>query len=289
MQSSPLRLLLAASAFALVALRAPAQDPGDAALKARFEQFQKTMKEGPTTGQLGSVAKIEVPEGLAFTGKSGTTMFLELNQNIPSGQEIGLVAPADYSWFVVFEYEASGHVKDDDKDALDADKLLETIRDGTEEGNKERKRRGWSTMEVVGWHKAPFYDPTTHNLTWSIHGRSSNGDTINWSTRLLGRTGIVRVDLVADPANIEAAIPKLDELLKGFDYVAGQTYGEFKPGDKIAEYGLAALVAGGAGALAVKTGLIAKFWKLIVGAFVAVGAFIKKLFGFGKKSDASGN
>lgn len=290
MQPSSLRALLAALAIALVPLRSTAQDQQiDPALKAKVEQFEHSIQAGPTTGQLGSVAKIEVPAGMGFTGKAGTTKYLELTQNIPSGQEVGFVAPDDRSWFVVFEYDSSGHVKDDDKDALDADKLLDTIKEGTEEGNKERERRGYPTMEIVGWHKPPFYDPTTHNLTWSIRGRSAGGDVINWSTRMLGRTGMMRVDLVADPANIDAAVPQFDELLKGFSYVQGQTYGEFKPGDRIAEYGLAALVAGGAGALAVKTGLIAKFWKLIVGAFVAIGAFFKKLFGFGKKADAQGN
>jgi uncharacterized membrane-anchored protein len=75
--------------------------------------------------------------------------------------------------------------------------------------------------------------------------------------------------------------------MKGFTYVPGQTYGEFKPGDKIAEYGLAALVAGGAGVFAAKTGLFAKLWKFILAGLAAIGAFLNKLFGFGKKTDAN--
>ncbi len=55
----------------------------------------------------------------------------------------------------------------------------------------------------------------------------------------------------------------------------------------MAEYGLTALVAGGAGVVAAKTGLLAKFWKFIVAGVVAIGAFFKRIFGFGKK-DASG-
>jgi uncharacterized membrane-anchored protein len=48
---------------------------------------------------------------------------------------------------------------------------------------------------------------------------------------------------------------------------------------------LAALIAGGAGAVALKTGLLAKFWKLIVVAFAAIAGFIKKVFRsiFGKE------
>jgi uncharacterized membrane-anchored protein len=291
MQLASIRFALAVLALASTSFHALAQDesdPAQAAMKARFEKFQNTLQAGPVTGQLGSVASIEVPEGVSFTGKSGTTMFQELTENIPSGREVGLIVPEDFSWFVVFDYEASGHVKDDDKDKLDADDLLSSIKEGTDAANEERKRRGWTTMEVVGWHKPPFYDPNTHNLTWSIRGHGADGDTINWSTRLLGRTGIINVNLVVDPQTVDAAVPVFNELMKGFSYNAGQTYAEFKPGDKIAEYGLAALVAGGSGVVLAKTGLLMKFWKFILGGIVAIGAFFKKIFGFGKKTDDAG-
>jgi DNA-directed RNA polymerase beta' subunit len=47
---------------------------------------------------------------------------------------------------------------------------------------------------------------------------------------------------------------------------------------------LTALVAGGAGAIAAKTGLLAKAWKLILVGIAAVGAWLKKLFGGDKSS-----
>lgn len=48
--------------------------------------------------------------------------------------------------------------------------------------------------------------------------------------------------------------------------------GQVEPGD-----GRGALVAGGVGAALVKTGLLQKFWKLIVIALIAIGAALKKL------------
>jgi uncharacterized membrane-anchored protein len=58
------------------------------------------------------------------------------------------------------------------------------------------------------------------------------------------------------------------------------------PGDKVAEYGLAALVLGGAAAIATKKGLwavivgfLVKGWKLVAIAVAAVGASLRKLFG----------
>ena len=63
------------------------------------------------------------------------------------------------------------------------------------------------------------------------------------------------------------------------------------PGDKIAEYGLTALVVGGAGAAAAKAGLLKglwKFllagWKLVIAAIVGLGALLKRIF-FGEKQE----
>ena len=75
---------------------------------------------------------------------------------------------------------------------------------------------------------------------------------------------------------------------------SGARYEDFdEKSDKVAEYGLAALVAGGAGAAALKlakVGLLAKFGgkilalliagkKVLVAAFIALGAWAKKFFG----------
>ncbi|MCC5022797.1 MAG: DUF2167 domain-containing protein [Candidatus Synoicihabitans palmerolidicus] len=106
------------------------------------------------------------------------------------------------------------------------------------------------------------------------------------SIRLLGRSGVMNVTLVGDAASFTAAEAAADSLLtSNFRYVAGERYAEFKEGDKIAEYDLAALVLGGAGALALKPGLLAnlgllfgKFLKFIAVGVVAFFGFFKKLW-----------
>ena len=242
---------------------------------------------GPCTGKLGAEAELVVPEGLLFTDGDGARRVLEMSQNLTSGTELGMVSATDFSWQVFFQYDASGYVKDDEKDNLDADAALENYKEGIAAGNEERERRGWGKLELVGWHKPPFYDPKTNNLTWSLLIRSGDHQNVNWSTRLLGRGGIMNVDLVLSPEKVDAVLPEFEKLIEGFHYVPGKTYGEFRSGDKIAEYGLAALVAGGAGAVAFKTGLLAKFWKFIVGGIVAIAALFKRMFGFGKKDGES--
>jgi uncharacterized membrane-anchored protein len=91
------------------------------------------------------------------------------------------------------------------------------------------------------------------------------------------------VDLVLGPDIVSDVLPRFVQVLQGFSFHTGHSYAEFRAGDKVAEYGLAALVAGGATAIAFKTGLLAKFWKLIVAMFVALSALIKRAVNYIKR------
>lgn len=248
-------------------------------------------EDGPTVGRLGNIAQITVPQGYRFTGQSGAIKLLELTQNPSSGHELGALVPDSKDdkqdvWFVIFEFNETGYVKDDEKDKLDAAAILKSLQEGTEESNKVRKERGWQLFHVAGWNKPPFYNPRTNNLTWAIRGvadamgNQPQGESINYSLRILGRRGTMNVDLVLSPHQVSAVVPEFENLMTGFSYVEGQKYAEFRAGDKIAEYGLTALVVGGAAAAAVKSGLLAKFWKVIVLGFVALAGAIKKIIAY---------
>jgi uncharacterized membrane-anchored protein len=239
-------------------------------------------QSGPAVGSLGDIAQITVPDGFRFAGQAGTRTFLELTQNPTNGDELGVLLPAsveDGRWFVIFEFNPIGYVKDDEKDKLDADDMISNIREGTEAANEERKRRGWSTMSIVGWHTQPFYDTRTNNLTWAITGAADDSQVVNYSVRLLGRRGVMNVDLVLAPDEVESVVPAFEKVLGGFSFKAGSRYAEFVQGDKVAAYGLTALVAGGAGAALAKSGLLGKLWKAIVVGVLALLGAIKKLFG----------
>jgi uncharacterized membrane-anchored protein len=247
-------------------------------------------QEGPTTAKIGNHATIEVPEGFQFVGKPGAGRFMELLQNPSDGDELGVLLNTENLWFVVFDFQSMGYVKDDDRD-LDEKAILSSIQEGTEAANKVRRERGWPTMQIVGWHMEPFYDPDTNNLTWSIRGSSDDGETINHSTRMLGRRGVMRANLVAGPDEIDGAVESFNEILGDFAFTAGNKYSEFTRGDKIAEYGLAGLVVGGAGVALVKSGLLQKFGKLIAVGVVALLGVIKKLFDSltGRKAETAPN
>lgn len=238
-------------------------------------KFQK----GPSQGELGTTAQVKVPDGYLFAGGEDTRTIMEAMRNPTTDRELGFVAPANEDWFAVFEFDSVGYVKDDEKGSLDADAILESIKAGTANGNKERARRGWPALTVLGWETPPRYNEETHNLEWAIRLESEGQVAINHNTRLLGRGGVMEVTLVCDPAMLQATLPKFKTMLSGFDFVQGQKYSEFRPGDKMAAYGLTGLIAGGGVAVAAKSGLLKWLWKIIVAAVVGVGALAKKIFG----------
>lgn len=244
---------------------------------------------GPSVGQLGDIARIKIPEGYRFAGRDGVRTFMELTQNPVSGRELGVLVspggPDTEPWFVIFEFNAIGYVKDDEKGELDANAILASLKKGNERGNEERRERGWATLDLVGWSTPPRYDPVTNNLTWAIRASSEGTEVINHSVRLLGRRGVMDADLVLSPSQVDAAVPDFNALLGEFAFLPGNKYAEWVKGDRVAEYGLTALVAGGVGAAAAKSGLLGKLWKVIVFGVVALGAFLKRLLSslFGSK------
>jgi uncharacterized membrane-anchored protein len=293
MSHPALRVCLALLCLTFAAASVGKADDPQADSKKGAQEPKIAWVDGPATVQLGDIAEIKIPAGYRFTGKDGTKTFLEMTGNPPSGDELGTIIPESKSdddkefWFVIFEFQDTGYVKDDDHDKLDPDALLKTIRDNTEESNKERLQRGWLAYHVRKWNKPPFYDTQTKNLTWAMEGYSTDQGkeevSVNYSVRILGRRGTMNVDLVLAPSLVDTVVPKFAKLLTGFSYLRGSAYADFRAGDKVAEYGLATLVAGGATAIAAKTGLLAKLWKLIVVGFAALVGMLKRWWNSLKK------
>ena len=241
-------------------------------------------RPGPITAPLGTQAEVAVPDGYVYLVPAETKKFMELNQN-PSSDGEYLVAPKNLGWVALFRFEPVGYVKDDEH--IDADALLKTITESQVTGNQERKDRGWSTLTIRGWRFEPRYDPATHLLEWAIVARddATRQDIVNFNTRLLGRNGIMEVTLLSAPESLDASVRSLKGLLAAYRFTSGEKYSEFRAGDHVAAFGLAALVAGGAAAVAAKKGLFTVALAFLAGAgkfVVALGvgalAWLRSLF-----------
>ena len=241
-------------------------------------------------GEIADKASVKIPSGYAFLGEADTSKLLQAFGNPPSSDHF-LIAPKSLDWFAVFSYDDTGYVKDDEK--IDADDLLKSMQSGDKAGNEQRKKLGLEALYTDGWQVPPHYDTATKRLEWGLRLRDEQGQyVVNYTTRLLGRTGVMEATLVTDPESLTKDVAEFRKVLTGFDYNGGYRYSEFKQGDKVAAYGLAALVLGGAAAVATKKGFwavlggfFAAGWKFIIAALVAMGAGIGKLFKRGKSAE----
>ena len=238
---------------------------------------------GPTTQSIDGVATIELPENYFYLDEIETDKYLTLSQNPSSGRDV--LITNNTTWSAYLNFESIGYVKDNE--TIDADELLVDYKKGVKLGNDYRKEKGWSTLEVEGWFFKPQYDRNRKLLEWAFKLRDSKTQqpVVNYYTKILGRTGAVSVLLVASPDEMNASILDLKDRLNDFSFNEGERYTEFREGDKVAEYGLAALILGGAAAVATKKGFfgvilafLAGAWKILLIPFIFAIGWIKSLF-----------
>jgi uncharacterized membrane-anchored protein len=213
-----------------------------------------------------------------------------LGMLVPSG-----MSPIDSgAWAIVITYEDAGYVSDSGASRINYDSLLSQLQKGARESNAERKKQGYPTIEVVGWALPPTYDAQAKKLYWGeeIAFGDDTTHTLNYKIRVLGRRGYLVLNAVSAMNQLAMVQEATPAALAMVEFNAGNRYADYVKGkDKVAAYGIGALILGG---IAVKAGLF-KFLipiliaakKLIIVAIAGVAAFFRRLFGGKKKTAAS--
>ena len=264
----------------------------------------KAMVRGPAAVALRDQASLSLPEGFGFIPQKEAAAFMKFIGNHTDAAFMGLLVPLDSAaerkgsqWFVTVDYDPAGYIKDDDAKHWDSDKLLQSLKDGTEAGNADRVSAGIPPLMVTRWIQAPVYEASSHRLTWSAEAKQKNtpdsDPTINYNTYVLGREGYISLNLVTATSTVDQDKTDAGKLLSAVDFKSGKRYTDFNSStDKVAAYGLAALVAGVAvkklGLIALIGAALVKFSKVIFIAVIAFGAGISRWFKwfkarFGKK------
>lgn len=247
-----------------------------------------TWQMGPTEALLGDQATLSLPNGYRFLGPEETQRLLREMGNFPSGAELGLITSATpgEQWFMVIRYLDAGYVKDDDAANWNADELLASISEGTEEDNKRREAQGHPPLVIRGWEEPPRYDKAANKVVWAIAAQEQEQVGVNYNTMALGRQGYLSMNMVGSLEELPKLKPHVDTLLASVAFVEGKRYSDFNSStDKVAAVGLTALIAGAA----VKSGLLAKLWafivplllagkKLLVFLVLVAGGLIRKYF-----------
>jgi uncharacterized membrane-anchored protein len=293
---------LLALLFAVIPVLAqdePADAPADDS--AQVAQFIQSLHF-----QSGTVA---LPEAKATLKLQGDMRFLpgpdaervltELWGNPPGNAPIGMLVPSvtaltdENTYAVVVTYNDEGYVSDKEAASIDYDKMLKDMQAETRDGNDERSKAGYGTVELVGWASKPHYDASSNKIIWAKELKFSQGDhnTVNYDVRVLGRSGYLSLNAVANMDQLHAIEAQMPQVIALTEFDEGARYADYKAGtDKLATYGLAALVAGG---VAAKAGLFGKLAALLIAGkklvavlLVGLAAGAKKIMGFFKRERA---
>jgi uncharacterized membrane-anchored protein len=236
------------------------------------------------------LAKITLPENYRYLDPADTEKVLvDFWGNPRGGRSLGMIVPAGFDpllaagWATILSFDDDGYVQDDDAAKIDYADLLKQMQKDIAEANEARLKEGYKSIELVGWAEPPHYDPATHKLYWAkeLKFGGAREHTLNYNIRMLGRRGVLVLNAVAsmdELKDVQAATPAL---LGMVNFQEGHRYADFNEDtDKVATYGLAALVAGG---IATKAGFFKALWLAILAGKKFVIIAVIALAGWGKK------
>lgn len=246
-------------------------------------------------------ARFRLGSGFRYLDKADARRVLEeFWGNPPDDTVLGMVVPgsapldSERSWAVVVTFSDEGYVSDEDAAQTDYAELLQQMKDAGKDENAARREAGYGTVELVGWAVPPRYDAATKKLYWAKELAFEGNDqhTLNYDVRVLGRRGFLSLNAVANMSELGAVQSGMQQLLPTAEFDAGARYADYDAStDKVAGYGIAALIGGG---IAAKTGLFAKLGALLLAGkkfivFIVMGlfAFLGKVFG-GRRDRNSG-
>ncbi len=218
-----------------------------------WDDVGRVAVKGPADVPLFDQAVLHVPAGEIFVPQPQADRLLDLFGNPGSNPDMpGLLLPRDpkASWFMPVRFQATGFIKDDDARTWNADEMLQSLKTGTDEQNRDRQKAGVPALEVIGWSEPPRYDATRQRLEWALTSRilgakDDEPRLVNYNTYALGRDGYFMMNLVTALADLPALKPVAEQQLAALDYNAGKRYADFDARtDRVAAYGLSSLVVG---------------------------------------------
>lgn len=244
----------------------------------------------------GADARFRLGPQFRYLGQADARRVLEqLWGNPPDEGVLGLVIPRGRGvidrkgWAVVVTYAEEGHVSDEDAAKIDYAGMLADMQAETRDENAARAEAGYETVDLIGWAEPPHYDATSKKLYWAkeLAFGGNEQHTLNYDIRVLGRRGYLSLNAIAGIDQLDEVKSGVQQLLPMVEFDQGARYADYDSStDKVAAYGLAALVGGG---LAAKAGLFAKLGvlllagkKFLVLLLIPLAALVRRFFGRSK-------
>ncbi|VVT16843.1 DUF2167 domain-containing protein [Erythrobacter sp. EC-HK427] len=220
-------------------------------------------------------ASIDLGEAYDFYGPADTRRILvEMWENPAREAEgvLGLIMPRGSSpqqrgWGAIVTWEDIGYVSSETARDADYDALLGQMQAAVRSGNAGRRADGYTNVQLLGWAQRPEHDSVANTVTWGKEFTFFDGEpnTLHYDLRVLGRNGVLSLNVVGSIEQLPEIRSAAQDLGRRTRFDPGARYADFDAErDEVAGYGIAGLVATGAGvAIAKNVGVWALFAKLL--------------------------
>lgn len=210
------------------------------------------------TGQLllaNGKIRMTVPDDFQFIeGEQARFILEDLWGNYSDGEVCGMLVKKGFKvtrlindFSFVISYSDIGHVQDKEDRELNHNDLLATLRQNMELSNERRIANGVNTMQVEKWALVPYYDDYKKAVYWanSIKVNGTDEEILNYNLRLLGRTGVIKINAVATMDQFPAIKQILPQIISQVRFPDGQQYADYKDGDdRKSDQSIRELIAG---------------------------------------------
>lgn len=219
-------------------------------------------------------ARIDLGSAYQFYGpRDARHILVDLWEN-PAHEADGILglimpqgaSPAQRSWGAIVTWEEIGYVSGETARDADYDALLREMQAHVRSGNAQRRGNGFSDVQLLDWAQPPQHDSVANTVTWGKQFTFFDGEpnTLHYDMRVLGRNGVLSLNMVGTLDQLAEIREAARDLGHRTQFEPGARYADFDAErDDVAGYGIAGLVASGAGvAIAKNVGLWALLAKL---------------------------
>jgi uncharacterized membrane-anchored protein len=233
--------IAAGAAFCALSVSAFADGP-DTPQLSRTET--KAVTGVTQTSSIGDGAMhLDLTKGYKFVPPADVPALLKtLNARAPSAQSLGAVVPdgkkagaADY-WAAFVSYDPIGHVPETGVDELGAITFIDSV-----------KVARPAEPALQSFAVAPTYDAPSKTLLWGEQyaSKSKSDYALRYETRLLGRSGVAGITMIAQPAQLEKVRAEGRAVRDMIAFNDGQRYSDFSGStDRVSQYNLPGLIDG---------------------------------------------
>ena len=200
---------------------------------------------GPQDLSLGADVRLALPDGWHWVPKDRLQAYFAGDGRKAGAWDLGLaLSPGQPLFEFRVQFEPLGAMVEPAA-GLDSAALMAKIQAAAATANQERRAEGGLEVQIPGWSLEPAYDAASKRLVWGERRQSGADERRGWHARLLGRAGVVKLDVEAADDLMPLQAPLLQALFNGLSLAEGHGLADRQAGDRPASVDLAGLVLEG--------------------------------------------